>query len=94
MTDQARHLLSEVVVEYEKVNPRGVWIFGNKTGPTVLDAHIVAFIARLIDIHLEDLVPPQLQTYAKAVMELPEWGTVMQGMPTVWNPSLGPIDQL
>ncbi|KAB8256646.1 hypothetical protein BDV32DRAFT_93368 [Aspergillus pseudonomiae] len=94
MTDQARHLFCEVVVEYQKVNHSGVWIFGDKTGPTVLDAHIVAFIARLIDIHLEDLVPPQLHTYAKAIMELPEWEAVMQGMPTVWNPSLGPINQL
>ncbi|RAQ51024.1 hypothetical protein AFGD_003561 [Aspergillus flavus] len=94
MTDQARQLFSKVLVEYQKFNHGGMWIFGDKTGPTVLDAHIVAFTARLIDIHLEELVPPQLQTYAKAIMELPEWETVMQGLPTVWNPSLGPIDQL
>ena len=94
MTDQAKQLFSKVLVEYQKFNHGGMWIFGDKTGPTVLDAHIVAFTARLIDIHLEELVPPQLQTYAKAIMELPEWETVMQGMPTVWNPSLGPIDQL
>ncbi|KAE8381938.1 hypothetical protein BDV26DRAFT_288914 [Aspergillus bertholletiae] len=94
MTDQARRLFSEVVVEYRKFSHGGMWIFGDKTGPTVLDTHVVVFIVRLIDIHLEDLVPRQLQTYAKAIMELPEWKTVMRGMPTIWNPSLGPIDQL
>ncbi|KAB8225762.1 hypothetical protein BDV33DRAFT_77802 [Aspergillus novoparasiticus] len=94
MTDQARQLFSEVLIEYQKFNHGAMWIFGDKIRPTVLDAHIVSFIARLIDIHLEELVPSQLQTYAKAIMELPEWETVMQGMPTVWNPSLGPIDQL
>ncbi|KAF7587652.1 hypothetical protein BBP40_006908 [Aspergillus hancockii] len=94
MTDQARLLFSDVLVEYGKFNRGGIWIFGDDTGPTVLDAHIAAFIARLIDIHLEELVPSQMLMYAKSIMGLPEWNEVMRGRPTVWNPSLGPVDQL
>lgn len=94
MTGQARHLFSQLLVEYEKFNGGGIWIFGDDTGPTVLDAHAVVFIARLVDIQLEDLVPVQMLLYANSIMGLPEWDAVMGGMPTVWNPSLGPVDQL
>ncbi|KAF5863313.1 hypothetical protein ETB97_010311 [Aspergillus alliaceus] len=94
MTGQARHLFSQLLVEYEKFNRGGIWIFGDDTGPTVLDAHAVVFIARLADIQLEDLVPVQMLLYANSIMGLPEWDAVMHGMPTVWNSSLGPVDQL
>ncbi|KAE8352311.1 hypothetical protein BDV28DRAFT_158010 [Aspergillus coremiiformis] len=94
MTDRARCLFSDVWNEYNSFNHGGMWIFGDETGPTVLDAHVVAFIARLIDIHLEELVPLQLLSYAKLIIGLPEWDAVMRGMPTVWNPSLGAVDQV
>jgi hypothetical protein len=94
MTDKAKLLFSDVLIEYEKFNHGGIWIFGDDTGPTVLDTHIVPFIVRLIDIHLKELVPSQMLTYAKSIMGLSEWNEVMQGRPTVWNSSLGSVDQL
>ncbi|KAE8155071.1 hypothetical protein BDV25DRAFT_135404 [Aspergillus avenaceus] len=93
-TNKARDLFSDVLLEYDKFNRGGVWIFGDDIGPTVLDAHIVAFIARLIDVQLMEFVPSELLKYAKVVMGLPEWEQVMHGRPTEWDPSLGPVDEL
>jgi hypothetical protein len=93
MTQETTAFLDEIVVQLEKHGKGTIWIFGD-IGPTVLDAHVVAFVARLTDISLEDLVPPILRAYAATIMGLPEWQEVMKGRPTVWDPLLEPVDEL
>ncbi|KAL2867610.1 glutathione S-transferase family protein [Aspergillus lucknowensis] len=93
MTNETRVFLREIVQQRNEHSHGSAWIFGD-SGPTVLDAHVVAYIARLIDIGLEDLVPPELRVYAETIMTMPEWHEVMKGRPTVWDPLLGDIDEL
>lgn len=70
---------------------RSTWLFGDDAGPTVLDAHCVPFIARLLDSKESDLVPDELQAYAAKIMALPEWNDVTRGRPTHWNIKLGHV---
>ncbi|KAI9372371.1 hypothetical protein BJX61DRAFT_552946 [Aspergillus egyptiacus] len=94
MTSQTTAFL-QAIAELRQKHGRGdTWIFGNETGPTVLDAHVVTFVARLMDISLEELVPPQLRAYADKIMALPEWKQVTAGRPTVWDPSMGPVESI
>ncbi|KAL2846186.1 hypothetical protein BJY01DRAFT_175883 [Aspergillus pseudoustus] len=93
MTKETTAFLDEIVVQLDKHGKGTIWIYGD-VGPTVLDAHVVAFVARLTDISLEDLVPPELRAYAATIMALPEWREVMKGRPTVWDPLLEPVDEL
>ncbi|KAL2808085.1 hypothetical protein BJX63DRAFT_52802 [Aspergillus granulosus] len=93
MTNETTTFLDEIAVQLEKHGNGTIWIYGD-VGPTVLDAHVVAFVARLTDIGLEDLVPPELRAYAAVIMALPEWKEVMKGRPTVWDPLLEPVDEL
>ena len=81
---------------YEAQGGDSLWLFGPNAGPTLLDAHTVPFIARLLDekVNRHDLVPSKLQEYAARVMKLPEWDAVTHGRPTVWNASLGPVREL
>ncbi|KAJ0419921.1 hypothetical protein BJY00DRAFT_149833 [Aspergillus carlsbadensis] len=93
MTQETTAFLDEIVLQLEKHGNGTIWIFGD-VGPTALDAHVVAFVARLTDISLEDLVPPILRAYSATIMGLPEWQEVMKGRPTVWDPLLEPVDEL
>ncbi|KAL4883542.1 hypothetical protein BJY04DRAFT_206436 [Aspergillus karnatakaensis] len=94
MTKQTTAFLTEIVQLRDKYSKGGTWIFGNAIGPTVLDAHVVPFIARLRDISLEELVPEQLARYADRILASSEWKEVMGQRATVWDPSMGPIDEL
>jgi hypothetical protein len=94
MTRQTTAFLTEIVELRDKYSQGGTWIFGAKVGPTVLDAHVVPFIARLRDISLEELVPPQLRGYAERILASAEWKEVMGQRATVWDPSMGPINEL
>jgi hypothetical protein len=55
--EKARNLLMEL--EKLLVPGAGPWLY-SATVPTALDAHLVAFIARLRDLRKEDLVPQAL----------------------------------
>lgn len=94
MTGNSVAFLNEIVALRNKYSRGGTWIFGDKIGPTVLDAHVVPFVARLLDISLDELVPPELRVYAKTIRELPQGQEAMGKRPTVWDPSLGPIDEI
>ncbi|KAL3471094.1 hypothetical protein BJX99DRAFT_238180 [Aspergillus californicus] len=94
MTGQTTAFLDEIVELRALYSRGGTWIFGGDIGPTVLDTHVVAFIARLMDITLEDLVPPQLRAYAENIMGLPAWKEAMSGRPTVWDPLIGPVETI
>ncbi|KAL5342077.1 hypothetical protein BJX70DRAFT_386235 [Aspergillus crustosus] len=94
MTNKTTAFLTEIVELRNKYSKGGTWIFGNRVGPTVLDAHVVPFIARLRDISLEELVPEELRGYADTILAARDWREVMGQRATVWDPSMGPIDDL
>ena len=79
-------------LQNEHGGPDSLWIFGQN--PTVLDAHCVPFIMRLLDNKREDLVPQQLQDYAARVAALPQWNTVTGGKSTLWSRSVGHVKDL
>jgi hypothetical protein len=62
-----------------------MWIFGDKTGATALDAHTIPFIVRLVDVDREDLVPKKLLNYAYEAMEGMQWLSVTEGRPTMFE---------
>ena len=63
-----------------KESPTGL-CFGFER-PTALDAHLVVFIARMLDVGRDDLLPSSLTQYASKLMEGEEWKAVMQGRTT------------
>lgn len=70
------------------------WIFGSSAGPTILDAHAAAFIARLLDAGQEDLVPKELIEFARKVIALPAWESVTKGRSTIFNVKYGQVSSL
>ena len=56
--------------------------FGFKR-PTALDAHLVVFIARMLDIGRTDIMPSGLRQYASVLMAGDEWKDVMKGRSTL-----------
>ncbi|BDD60303.1 hypothetical protein MPDQ_004913 [Monascus purpureus] len=70
------------------------WTFGTQVGPTVLDSHLLPLVLRCIDAGNAELVPPELQRWAGVKVKSPAWQKVMHGRPTVWNPSMGPIEDM
>lgn len=71
-----------------------IWIYGDPVGPTVLDAHTGAFIARLIDAEKEELVPRGLLECTKRLVTLPAWTEVTHGRSTSWDISYGHVGLL
>ncbi|KAL4917360.1 hypothetical protein BDW62DRAFT_201790 [Aspergillus aurantiobrunneus] len=94
MTGNSVAFLNQITELRHKYSQGGNWIFGDKTGPTVLDAHVVPFVTRLTDIGLTDLVPEELLVYADTIRSLPPGQEAMGQRPTVWDASLGPIDEI
>ena len=70
------------------------WIFGEAIGPTVLDGHCAAFVARLMDCGRHHLIPKRLQQYAHFVMASPGWQSVTHGRSTMWDMSVGHVHLL
>lgn len=83
---QSRDLFSNITRFYSGEDP---WLFGSE--PTLADAHIMPFIARLIDSKREFLVPDVLLEYATRVKALPAWNGVTHGRPTLWDVSMGHV---
>ena len=70
----------------------GPWLFG-LAQPTALDAHLVAFIARMRDIGRGDaLIPERLGKYADAAMERKGWDETMQGRVTMIGVPQGMVE--
>ncbi|CAM1500407.1 Fc.00g095690.m01.CDS01 [Cosmosporella sp. VM-42] len=59
------------------------WIFGTEFA-TALDAHLIIFLARLLDVERAYLMPKTIQTYAEAVMNLKLWTSFMQNRGTMY----------
>lgn len=86
-------LFADVLKIYAaKENAAAPWIFGET--PTVLDAHLVPLIARLLDCGRTDLVPTELQVYALAAMSRPEYQAVTHGRRTLWDVFVGHVHLL
>lgn len=75
----------------EQEQDRAIWLFGAATGPTILDAHAVALIARVDDAGQDELVPGDLLAYARKARSLPAWEAVTHGRKTIWNRSYGHV---
>lgn len=93
---QTSELFEDLVALYKQndsddADQEGRWLFGSSTGPTILDAHVAPFIARLIDAEKASLVPEILMVYAKRIMSLPAWEEVLHGRSTLWNVSYGHV---
>lgn len=71
-----------------------LWLFGSSTGPTILDAHAAAYIARLLDAGNEALVPEELVAFAQKITGLPAWKDVSKGRSTIWNIGYGHVGSL
>lgn len=79
---------------HQNPDDEGPWIFGSSTGPTILDAHAAAYIARLLDAGQDDLVPKELVEFAKKVTALPAWEAVTKGRSTIFNADYGQVSSL
>lgn len=88
---RANKFLETILYLYENRPHNSTWLFD---GPTVLDAHVVPFILRLIDSGRHYLIPERLQQYAKDIQKLDVWDQVSHGRPTLWNVSLGHVRDL
>jgi hypothetical protein len=58
------------------------WLLGLEH-PSAIDAHLIVFVARVLDVNREDLLPTLLVQWAKKAMEGKEWREVMQGRSTI-----------
>lgn len=63
---------------------KGIWIFGTEK-PTALDAHVIPFLARLVDAGRQYMIDPKLKSYAETVFEMDVWKEFMQGRKTIYN---------
>lgn len=80
---QAKELFEDLVALQKRhksnSHDKEPWLFGASSGPTVLDAHAAAYIARLLDAGNETLVPQELVSFALRIKELPSWQEVTKG---------------
>ena len=86
MPEEQARIASELLVELAQL-PRpagstGPWLCGREN-PNGLDAALVVFIARMVDIGRGDIVPESLKAFADRAMATPEWEAVMQGRKTM-----------
>lgn len=58
------------------------WIFGTED-PTALDAHVVPFVARLIDVGRHWMLQDRVRAFAEHAFDADAWKEVMQGRKTV-----------
>ena len=78
MEERAKKLLTSL--ERHLPEDEG-WLFGGK--PTALDAHLVVFIARMLDVGRDSLIPARLQRYGSWAEKTPEWIQMMEGRRTM-----------
>ncbi|KAK7913819.1 hypothetical protein PG985_011522 [Apiospora marii] len=70
------------------------WTFGWRVGPTALDAHLLPLVLRCVEVGHDDLPTQDLKTWANAMARSPAWQKTMHGGPTVWDPSMGPVEEM
>lgn len=89
---KARDFVQELDTILNEQHRGKLWIFGDK--PTILDAHVTALIARLMDVSRQDLLTERVQEYARGIFASEEWDEVTHGRTTLWNVSLGHVADL
>ena len=81
-TAKNERLAKQLLASLDKLIDRpGGWIYG-KT-PTALDTHLVVFIARMIDVGRQELIPEKVKMYGDWAMQTPEWIKMMDGRSTM-----------
>ena len=65
------------------------WLFGTEIGATALDAHTLAFVARLLDARREDLVPRGVRVWADRLMTGEAWQKITGGRGTLFEVWIG-----
>lgn len=77
--EKARKFLAVINKEMDEDGP---WLWGME-GPNMLDAHLVAFLARMQDAGHKDFFTRKLLRYLERAKKTPEWLAVMQGRTTL-----------
>ncbi|OQV08105.1 Glutathione S-transferase, domain-containing protein [Cladophialophora immunda] len=79
--DSRKYLEKVEAIRVQQATEGSPWLLGGEH-PTALDAHVAVFVARLQETEHEDLVPEGMNRWAKPIMALPEWETLLKGKPT------------
>ncbi|CAL5868592.1 uncharacterized protein PFLUO_LOCUS2819 [Penicillium psychrofluorescens] len=78
-------MLNELGAIRDRALPQGNrWIFGTEMA-TALDSHLMIFLARLMDVGRESLMPETIRYYAEAIMAQDVWKDFMQGRTTMYQ---------
>ena len=87
---KAQAWLSEIdaILSKRPADTESLWLYAGDA-PTVLDAHLAVFIARLRDVHREKLIPEGVSRYGDAVMATAEWRELMDGRGTMMSKPKG-----
>ncbi|KAF2171452.1 hypothetical protein M409DRAFT_18569 [Zasmidium cellare ATCC 36951] len=82
-TKKNEEYTKELVAKLESLlqTSRTSWLFDLER-PSALDAHLVVFIARMLDIGRGDVIPAALRAFAEKAMSGSEWQQVMQDRST------------
>ncbi|KAJ5816628.1 hypothetical protein N7447_008861 [Penicillium robsamsonii] len=78
-TDKASKFLTKLT---EQMDEEGPWIWG-KSGPCILDAHVVPFLLRIKDANCGIPLTARLNRYVGIAEASSEWQGMMQGMRTL-----------
>lgn len=93
-TDLFEDLVALRKLHSTNLGDEALWLFGPSTGPTILDSHAAAFVARLLDAGKEALVPAELVAFAQKITALPAWKDVNKGRSTIWNVGYGHVSSM
>jgi hypothetical protein len=55
------------------------WIFGT-TAPTALDTTLICFVARLMDVKLEEIIPAPLLSFTKKMRQTAQFQEIWAGL--------------
>lgn len=66
----------------EVMDPDGPWIWGQH-GPTALDAHTIAVLARLEDVRHKSFFTGRVKAYYERAIKTEAWKGVMGGRSTM-----------
>lgn len=71
-------------IRHRFISNQSSWIFGTELA-TALDAHLIVFLVRLMDLGRDDLMPGVMREYAQRAMSMDLWKDFMQGRKTIYG---------
>ncbi|KIW89620.1 uncharacterized protein Z519_09776 [Cladophialophora bantiana CBS 173.52] len=80
--ESARALLNDIDTirrTHNKKDQASAWIFGT-TAPTALDTTLICFLARLMDVQLEEVIPPALLELGRTKRETNDFKEIWQSL--------------